>query len=135
MSRPAQPKSPAATTDAAKISDTIRAFAEPLLYLDPAGPADIDTLRTAMMLAMICWNLPVYETTHARLYAHTKKALDEALKLVPVSVRSCLHRLVEERKTLFGELSYAILVEVHGNDLDDARIVAEAKMPQGKSAG
>jgi hypothetical protein len=143
MSRPAQPKSPAATAPDAlamemseEISETIRMFAQPLLYLDPAGPADIETLRTAMMLAMICWNLPVYENTNARLYVHTKKALDAALNLVPVSVRACLHRLVDDRKSRFGEIPFAILLEVQGSNLDDARIVAEAKFtrPQRTSA-
>jgi hypothetical protein len=116
------------------MSETIRAFARPLLYLDPAGPADIETLRTSMMLAMICWNLPVYENTNARLYAHTKKALDAALHLVPAAVRACLHRLVDDRTTKFGEVPCAILVEIHGSSLDDARIVAEAMTPKAKSS-
>ena len=40
------------------VSAMLREFATPLLYIDGSGPADIDTLRTTIMLAMICWNVP-----------------------------------------------------------------------------
>jgi hypothetical protein len=136
MSRPAQPKSPAApismeTSEA--MSETIRAFARPLLYLDPAGPADIETLRTSMMLAMICWNLPVYENTNARLYAHTKKALDAALDLVPAAVRACLHRLVDDRTTKFGEVPCAILVEEQHAEGQEQRAEGQERKLTGRT--
>jgi hypothetical protein len=134
MSPPAQPKNrPANPPEETKVSETIRQFAQPLIDLDPAGPADIETLRTALMLAMICWNLPVYEHSNERLYAHTKKALDATLKLVPGPVQECLHRLIADRRTKFASVPFAVLVEVQGTSLADARIVAEARQAPQKS--
>jgi hypothetical protein len=134
MPRPAQPKTPAAKpAPQDTVSETIRRFAEPLVYLDPAGPADIETLRTALVLAMICWNLPVYENSNERLYTHTKKALDASLDLVPARVRTCLHQLIADRKSKFANVPFAVLVEVHGTSLEDARIVAEARQATQKS--
>jgi len=132
MPRRTSPNSSATTPlDPAEVSETIRAFARPLLYLDPAGPADLETLRTAMLLAMMCWNLPVYEATNSRLHTHTKQALVAALELVSAPVRACLRQLIADRRTKFNALMFPVIVEVHGSSLADAQIVAQAKpLPQ-----
>ena len=49
-----------ALPSADEVSKLLRDYAQPLLFIDPAGPADMETMRTAIGLAMICWNLPVY---------------------------------------------------------------------------
>jgi hypothetical protein len=131
MSRPAQPN-PEQTTaawDSAKVSETFRAFAQPLLDVDPAGPPDLETLQTSTALAMMCWNLPLFETTHAALFARTKQALDSAMKLVPRPVAACLKQLIATRTQQLAAAPYLVTVEVQGTSLKDARIVAEARTP------
>lgn len=115
--------------DSEKVSEMLRDYAEPLLYADPAGPADVDTIRTAMSLAMICWNLPVYEAIGSPLYAQGVRTLDAIIARVPGAVASNLRRLIDDRKTKFGSLPFLALVEVTGTTLENATIVAEARMP------
>ena len=112
-----------------RVSELVRDFAQPLLYIDPAGPADIDTIRTAMMLSMICWNLPVYEATGNPLYAHGKRTLAEVAQAVPSAVAAQLRVLVRERKASYPELPFLVSVEVTGSSPESARIVAKAAMP------
>jgi hypothetical protein len=131
MSHPADPNPDQATTpwDSAKASEMIRAFAEPLLYVDPAGPSDLETLQTSMALAMMCWNLPLFETKQPALFARTKQALDAAMKMVPAPVAACLRRLVKARASQLAAAPFLVTVEVQGTSLKDARIIASAKLP------
>jgi hypothetical protein len=119
-----------ALPDAATVSEVLRKYARPLLYIDPEGPADLETLRTAAGLAMICWNLPVYEAIGSPLYAQGMQTLDKIKKQVPAPVGACLRRLLEDRKTKFAELPYLASVEVVGDDLSSAKIAAEARRPR-----
>jgi hypothetical protein len=109
------------------VSELLRDFAEPLLYVDPAGPSDIETVRTAMMLAMICWNLPVYEREASPLYAHGKRTLDAIAEQVPTSVAATLRKLIEDRKTKLASMPFLVLVEVKGTTPGNATITAEAR--------
>jgi hypothetical protein len=120
---------PFAVPDSAKVSEMLRDYAQPLLYADPAGPADVDTIRTAMSLAMICWNLPVYEALGSPLYAQGVRTLDAIMARVPAAVASNLRRLIDDRKTKFGSLPFLALVEVTGTTLENATIIAEARLP------
>jgi hypothetical protein len=120
---------PLARPDSAKVSEMLRDYAQPLLYADPAGPADVDTIRTAMSLAMICWNLPVYEAMGSPLFAQGVRTLDAIMAGVPNAVAANLRRLIEDRKTTFGSLPFLALVEVTGTTLENATIVAEARLP------
>jgi hypothetical protein len=125
---------PAAVPESLEVSALIRDFAEPLLYADPAGPADVETIRTAMMLAMMCWNLPVYEATGSPLYAQGVRTLDAIIERVPPVVAAKLKKLIEDRKTRFSSAPYLVLVEVTGTTLKNAEIVAEARMPKSQPA-
>jgi hypothetical protein len=118
-----------AIPDSEKVSEMLRDYAQPLLYADPAGPADIDTIRTAMSLAMICWNLPVYEAIGSPLYAQGVRTLDAIIARVPGAVASNLKRLIDDRKTKFGSLPFLALVEVTGTTPQNATIIAEARLP------
>lgn len=120
---------PFAIPDSARVSEMLRDYAQPLLYADPAGPADVETIRTAMSLAMICWNLPVYEAIGSPLYAQGVRTLDAIIARVPGAVASNLKRLIDDRKTKFGALPFLALVEVTGTTLANATIIAEARMP------
>ncbi|HKP55521.1 MAG TPA: hypothetical protein VJV78_02305 [Polyangiales bacterium] len=110
-----------------EVSELLRDFAEPLLYADPSGPSDIETVRTAMMLAMICWNLPVYEAQGSPLYAQGKRTLEAIAAQVPGHVTSALKKLVEERKSTLASMPYLVLVEVEGSTPQNAIVRAEAR--------
>lgn len=119
--------------ESTKVSEMLRDYAQPLLYADPAGPADVDTIRTTMQLAMICWNLPVYEAIGSPLYAQGVRTLDAIITRVPSAVASNLRRLIEDRKTKFAAMPFLALVEVTGTTLQNATITAEARMPVRKN--
>ena len=123
---------PEALPAPAEVSELLRDYAQPLLYADPEGPSDIETIRTAMMLAMICWNLPVYEATGSALFEQGRRTLGKVMKSVPSVVAASLERLIEDRQTKFGEYAFLALVEVEGTTLENAKIVAQAKLPRHK---
>jgi hypothetical protein len=123
---------PGAALAPSGVSEMFRAFAQPLLYADPAGPADVETLRTAVMLAMICWNLPVYETMGSPLYARGVRTLNAISEDVPRAVALTLRKLIEDRKTTFAALPFLVQVEVTGSTLQNASIIAEVRMPAAK---
>lgn len=116
--------------DATQVSKLLRDYAQPLLYIDPDGPADLDTMRTAMGLAMICWNLPVYEALASPMYAQGMRTLDAVSAQVPAAVAGCLQKLILERKTKFAALPFLVTVEVVGDRLRSATIAAEARRPR-----
>ena len=129
-SKPAQQ---AYTVPAAEdVSKLVRDFAEPLLYVDPAGPSDIETVRTAMMLGMICWNLPVYEAEGSPLYAQGKRTLEAVGKQVPRGVMETLERLIEQRRATLVRMPFLVVIEVEGTTAENARITAQARW--GRSA-
>jgi hypothetical protein len=117
-----------AVPTADEMSVVLRDFAAPLLYVDPAGPSDVETVRTAMMLAMICWNLPVYEAEGSPLYAQGKRTLEAVGKQVPDSVAATLERLIEHRKTTLTSMPFLVLVEVKGTTPENATITAQARL-------
>jgi hypothetical protein len=137
MTRPLPPlkitEEPFVMPESTKVSEMLRDYAQPLLYADPAGPADVDTIRTVMSLAMICWNLPVYEAVGSPLYAQGVRTLDAIMERVPPAVASNLRRLLVDRKTKFGAMPFLTLVEVTGTTLENATITAEARMPTRKN--
>src|SRR5215510_6281013 len=98
MTRPLPPlkitEEPYVVPESTQVSELLRDYAQPLLYADPAGPADVDTIRTAMSLAMICWNLPVYEAIGSPLFAQGVRTLDAIMERVPAAVASNLRRLI-----------------------------------------
>jgi hypothetical protein len=123
-----------ALPDSRTASALMRAYAEPLLYADPAGPADIDTMRTSLMLAMICWNLPVYEAAAHPLYEKGVQTLDKVMQSVPRSVASTLRRLLDDRKRDYAARPYLLSVDVTGTTPENASIVAQARLVRGGRA-
>jgi hypothetical protein len=80
-----------------------------------------------MLLATLCWNLPVFERARAPEWGELLQLFHEALDSVPAPGPTLLRQLVAEREVRFAELPYAVLVEVRGTSLDDCRIHAEAR--------
>lgn len=117
-----------ALPDSHTVSALMREYAEPLLYADPAGPADLETMRTSLMLAMICWNLPVYEAAGHPLYEKGVQTLDKVRRNVPRHVASALQLLVEKRKQSYAAAPFLISVDVTGTTPEDASIVAHARL-------
>jgi hypothetical protein len=124
------PVEPGPLPEALEVSALVREFAQPLVYAEPAGPADLEALRTSLMLAMICWNLPVYEATGSSLFAKGTRTLSEISKNVPRRVGAALQQLLVTRKSKFADRAYLVLVEVEGTTLADATIIAQAKHPK-----
>lgn len=118
-----------------EVSRLLRDYARPLLEADPAGPADIETIKTSMMLAMICWNLPVYEAHGSGLYAQGMRTLEAVIARVPPAVAATLRTLIEDRKQQLAAHPFLALVEVTGTTPENASIVAEARLPAAARVG
>jgi hypothetical protein len=115
---------PGAAWQQGKVSELILEFARPLMYADPEGPPDIETLRQMMKFVCICWNLPMLEGKEG---AEVKKHLD-LLEQVPPPIKKLVDGLMRDRRTKFGSIPFLVTVEVRGTNMDDAVIRAEARM-------
>jgi hypothetical protein len=114
---------------AAKVSEMIMEFAAPLLDLDRDGAADVDVLRSLMMMVELCWNLPVFEATDPEAYVRFKQGFDSVTQNVPPEIGSMLAILLENRRTRFGRVPLLIHVRVEEDGPGRARLLAEARMP------
>jgi hypothetical protein len=111
-----------------KISEMILEFAEPLLEAD-GGPPNIQAARHVMQLVMICWNLPVLEAAGRHEDVEMRKMFDEAIDRLPGRVKDLLLGLVADRKSKFETIPFLVNLRIEGSTLEDARLVAEARMP------
>ena len=121
------PAEPIALPDPQSVAALLRDFAAPLLYIDRSGPLNIDTLKTTIMLAMICWNVPVYEATQSAMYERGERTLSQIKAQVPKRVTKALDQLLVSRKTTFADRPFLVIAEVLGTHPNDASIVAEAR--------
>jgi hypothetical protein len=128
------PAEPTALPDPQSVAELLRDFAAPLLYVDKSGPHNIDTLKTTIMLAMICWNVPVYEATHSAMFARGERTLSQIKAQVPPRVTQALDQLLQSRKTTFADRPFLVIAEVLGTHPNDASIVAEARWATSSSA-
>jgi len=114
-----------------KVSEMLLEFAEPLLYLDPQGPADIQAFASCLQLAELCWNLPILERNGSRssprLRTQLRTQFEQILAVVPKPIADVLKNLIETRKVRFGHIPILIRSRVEGDHLNDARVVAEAR--------
>jgi len=111
-----------------KISEMILEFAQPLLEAD-GGPPNIQAARNIMRLVMICWNLPVLEAEGRHEDVQMRKMFDEAIDRMPARLKGLLLGLVTDRKTKFESIPFLVNLRIEGSNLEDARLVAEARMP------
>jgi hypothetical protein len=107
-----------------KVSELIIEFARPLMYAEPGGPGDIETLRQMMKFVVICWNLPMVEGKEGAEVKKHLRLFDE----LPPPIKKLVDGLMRDRKTKFGSIPFLVTVEVRGTTLDDAVIRAEARM-------
>jgi hypothetical protein len=117
---------PGAAWEQGKVSELILDFARPLMYAEPGGPPDIETLRQMMKFVCICWNLPMVEGKEGpelRKHVHL-------LEKLPPPIKKLVDGLMRDRKTKFGFIPFLVTVEVKGTNIDDAVIRAEARMPR-----
>jgi hypothetical protein len=126
------PPEPIALPDPHAVAALLRDFAAPLLYVDKSGPMNIDTLKTTIMLAMICWNVPVYEATQSPMFQRGERTLQQIKAQVPARVNKALDQLIESRKTTFADRPFLVIAEVLGTHPNDASIVAEARWATSK---
>ena len=126
------PPEPIALPDPQAVAALLRDFAAPLLYVDKSGPMNIDTLKTTIMLAMICWNVPVYEATQSPMFQRGERTLQQIKAQVPARVNKALDQLIESRKTTFADRPFLVIAEVLGTHPNDASIVAEARWATSK---
>jgi hypothetical protein len=118
-----------ASPPAAKVSEMILEFAAPLLDLDRDGAADVDVLRSLMMMVEMCWNLPVFEATDPEAYQHFKQGFETVTQNVPPEIATVLAHLMENRRTRFGSVPLLIHVRVEADGPGRARLLAETRMP------
>lgn len=111
-----------------KVSEMFLEFAQPLIYIEPSGPPDIDTLRHILKFAEMCWNLPVVEREDKAAYALSKAGLDRAVHAAPKVVADRLLQMLRDRTERFGAVPFFITARVEGDELARARVVAEARM-------
>jgi hypothetical protein len=108
-----------------KISELMLDFAAPLIELDPAGPPDVDAFRTIMMIATLCWNIPVYEARgNTKLVRDTR----EGLRQLPFVIQHIANAMIEDRKGRFGNIPFLVIASVSGTSLDNLKVRAEARM-------
>lgn len=93
------------------------------------GPPDIQSLRTVMTLAAVCWNLPIMVAKKDAEAAATQQMFDNAMAQVPRPLGQVLLGMIEDRKTRFGAVPFYVVPHVEGTTPKNARIVAEARMP------
>jgi len=123
------PLEPGSLPEPGKISEMIMEFAQPLMEWDQGGPPDIQAVRNVMMMAMVCWNVPIVRDKANTEAANAQRMFDTAMSQMPEPLKSVLLAMTEDRKTRFGAVPFSVIVHVEGTSLDDLSIVAEARMP------
>lgn len=104
-----------------KVSELLLDYAAPLF--EDGYPPDVESLRAAMRIAVVCWNAAFLEMTGD---ASFRQMLAPFLANATAEGRAVMQRLLEERKTRFGAIPVLLDVEVEGTDVMHARIVARA---------
>jgi hypothetical protein len=120
----------APTTQKLSLNDVIRAFAAPLLDLDPEAASEPDVLRQLMVLVDMCWNLPLLHASDPDSYAKLKQGFDSVVRDVPGPVAEKLGQLLEDRSGRFGSLAFLVQTSVDTDSTGQAHIVAEARKPR-----
>ena len=110
----------------AKVSDMMLEFAEPLLDYESGGPRDVSELRTALRLATLCWNAPVYA---ARGDYTFMRAIESVLASMPAEVSGRMRAMMAARRGRFAAVPFAVIADVAGTTVAEARITASAYLP------
>lgn len=112
----------------AKFSEMIQEFAQPIFDL-MGGLRTIDQLRSGLNIAVLIWNLPVFEQTKSPHLQDYLAAYEKMLAAVPEEGRVVLRQLLDDRRDRFRLVPTFVFVTVEGDTLDNAKVIAEARMP------
>ncbi len=118
----APPAPPRREATPAKISDVVLAFAKPVIALGPTPPS-LDQVRTAMALATVAWNLPVYVRERRPEAAAFRARLDAALASAGPKAREVVSDLMIARLTKHAADPRTIVVEVRAGTEGEAPVV------------
>lgn len=77
-------------------------------------------MRNIMMLAMVCWNLPIMES-RTDVDGRSTRMFDDAMARMPDALGRVLVELIEVRKTRFAMVPFYVTVQVKGTSLENAR--------------
>jgi hypothetical protein len=113
----------------AKISEMMLEFAAPLLDLDDA-PRTAELVRPVMQIASLCWNARLYEELGDDQFM---RALDALLASAPPDLRAGIERMLDDRRTRFADVPFAVLADVAGENAEEIRVTATAYVPPGSS--
>jgi hypothetical protein len=108
------------------LSEMLLEFAKPL-FGALGAPSTVDELRHVVMLATLCWNLPIMEREDVADYETTRHEFEAVLSELPEPLPSILRDLLATRLTRFGAAPHFLVTEVRGETLDDATLHAEAR--------
>ena len=86
-------------TSLPKFSETMLAFAKPLLDV---APPEIDLLRSLMIYTTIAWNLPIYELRQHAQAASMRAGFDKAMSGLPPEIANILSAMEHSRLTTFA---------------------------------
>ena len=110
----------------AKVSKMMLEFAEPLLQLEP-GPRTSERLRHIMQLASLCWNSRLYEELGEGLFM---RAVEDAMARASAELRGALERMLQDRRTRFADVPYAVIADVTSETADEVIVTAKAYVPR-----
>jgi hypothetical protein len=113
----------------AKFSEMILEFAQPIFDL-MGGLQTIEQLKSGLNIAVLAWNLPVFEQTKSPKLPEHRAVFEKMVASAPEEARVVIRQLLEDRKGRFGLVPTFVFVTVEGDTLDNARVVAEARMPR-----
>gem|GEM_PF-671868 len=94
------------------LSETLLAFAKPLLESLPGDPPTLDQVRLAMHFASIVWNVHVLAKDDPGFGAEVCAALDEVPEDLGPNATAVLDDMLTSRKTTYAEDPRLASVEV-----------------------
>lgn len=82
------------------MSGTLLAFAKPLLA-QIEDPPTVKSLQAIMNIAVVVWNLHVYEKTKHPMAREVRGSLDAALTMMPAQSRTTIAAMTKARATTY----------------------------------
>ncbi len=113
----------------AKVSAMMLEFAEPLLQMEP-GPRTSERLRHIMQLASVCWNARLYDELGEGLFM---RAVEDAMARASAELRGALECMLQDRRTRFADVPFAVIADVTGETADEVIVTAKAYVPRANS--
>lgn len=113
----------------AKISEMVLEFAAPLLDL-PDTPRTAEDVRHVLHIASLCWNARLYEELGDGQFM---RAVDALAASAPPEIRAGIERMLDDRRTRFADVPFAVYADVAGESAEEFRVTATAYVPPAPS--